>query len=274
MPAGLDGRVNHRHHRDVPHDRVIVDDDLRGPAARPPHGLHALVIEDEPDIAEVVADYLQRSGFVVTIAHDGQEGIAAARTVSPAVVILDLGLPSIDGVEVCRQLRTFTDAYIVMVTARADEVDTIIGLAVGADDYLTKPFRPRELMARIDAMLRRPRPTSAVDTAHPRTLGELTLDPQGREVRVEDTLVELTRTEFDVLEALSRRPGVVFSREQLLTEIWGPNWVGDAHVVEVHFASLRRKLGDSAAAGRFIRTVRGVGYRMGDGQPRGDSHER
>ena len=126
------------------------------PVVRPPHGLHALVIEDEPDIAEVVADYLQRSGFTVTVAPDGQEGVAAARTASPAVVILDLGLPSLDGVEVCRQLRTFTNAYIVMVTARADEVDTVVGLSVGADDYLTKPFRPRELMARIDAMLRRP----------------------------------------------------------------------------------------------------------------------
>jgi len=250
----------------VPHDRVIVDDDLRGPAARPPHGLHALVIEDEPDIAEVVADYLQRSGFVVTIAHDGQEGIAAARTVSPAVVILDLGLPSIDGVEVCRQLRTFTDAYIVMVTARADEVDTIIGLAVGADDYLTKPFRPRELMARIDAMLRRPRPTSAVDTAHPRTLGELTLDPQGREVRVEDTLVELTRTEFDILEALSARPGIVLSRRQLLEIVRDGPWVGNEHLVDVHIGHLRRKLGDDAAHPRYIATIRGVGYRMGTGQ--------
>ncbi|ANY23688.1 response regulator transcription factor [Gordonia terrae] len=256
----------------MPQDRNVVDD-LHGPAVRPPHGLHALVIEDEPDIAEVVADYLQRSGFTVTVAPDGQEGLAAARMASPAVVILDLGLPSIDGVEVCRQLRTFTNAYIVMVTARADEVDTVIGLSVGADDYLTKPFRPRELMARIDAMLRRPRETPTGE-AHPRTIGELTLDPRSREVQVQSTLVELTRTEFDVLEALTRRPSVVFSREQLLTEIWGPNWVGDTHVVEVHVASLRRKLGDSAAAGRFIRTVRGVGYRMGDGQPRGASDER
>lgn len=272
MPTRLGDRVDHRHHRSVPQDRNVVDD-LHMPVVRPPHGLHALVIEDEPDIAEVVADYLQRSGFTVTVAPDGQEGVAAARTASPAVVILDLGLPSLDGVEVCRQLRTFTNAYIVMVTARADEVDTVVGLSVGADDYLTKPFRPRELMARIDAMLRRPRPTPTGES-HPRTIGELTLDPQGREVQVESTPVELTRTEFDVLEALTRRPGVVFSREQLLTEIWGPDWVGDAHVVEVHVASLRRKLGDSAVAGRFIRTVRGVGYRMGDGQPRGASDER
>ena len=155
MPTRLDDRVDHRHHRSVPQDRNVVDD-LHMPVVRPPHGLHALVIEDEPDIAEVVADYLQRSGFTVTVAPDGQEGVAAARTASPAVVILDLGLPSLDGVEVCRQLRTFTNAYIVMVTARADEVDTVVGLSVGADDYLTKPFRPRELMARIDAMLRRP----------------------------------------------------------------------------------------------------------------------
>ncbi|WP_396349861.1 MULTISPECIES: response regulator transcription factor [Gordonia] len=253
------------------HDNRFVDDPLV-PAVRQAQGQHALIIEDEPDIAEVVAGYMQRSGFQVTIAHDGREGITAARAVTPVVVILDLGLPSIDGVEVCRQLRTFTDAYIVMVTARADEVDTLIGLAVGADDYVTKPFRPRELVARIDAMLRRPRESTDSVGAHSRRLGDLSIDPQSREVQVSGRIVELTRTEFDVLEVLSRRPGMVLRREQVLAEIWGSDWVGDTHVVEVHVASLRRKLGDSAATGQFIRTVRGVGYRMGSGRPPGVDH--
>ncbi|WP_186290511.1 response regulator transcription factor [Gordonia zhaorongruii] len=236
---------------------------------RPKSGLRALVIEDESDLAEVIADYLQRSGFEVTISNDGAAAVVAANQYPPDVVVLDLGLPSVDGVEVCRQLRTFSDAYVVMVTARADEVDTLVGLSVGADDYLTKPFSPRELIARIEAMLRRPRAgTVSAPGAPPsakRRIGDLTIDPHAREVSVAGAPIELTRTEFDILDVISRRPGMVFSRDQLLAELWGPTWVGDSHVVDVHIASLRRKLGDTSTVRRYIRTIRGVGYRMGEG---------
>lgn len=238
--------------------------------SRPKLGLRAIVVEDEPDLAGVIADYLQRSGFDVEVSFDGAAAVTAAHRSPPDVVVLDLGLPSLDGVEVCRQLRTFSDAYVVMVTARADEIDTLVGLSVGADDYLTKPFSPRELIARIDAMLRRPRAGAVGGPAMPmgaeRQIGDLWVDPSGREVRVAGRPIALTRTEFDLVDVLSRRPGMVFSRDLLLAELWGATWVGDTHVVDVHIASLRRKLGDTAAERRYIRTIRGVGYRMGDGR--------
>ena len=187
------------------------------------------------------------------------------------MVVLDLGLPGLDGVEVCRQLRTYSDAYVVMLTARTEEVDTLIGLSVGADDYMTKPFSPRVLVARIDAMMRRPRtsPTgTGPDDERPvsvHTFGALDIDVDGREVTVEGVLVPLTRTEFDVLAVLARHPGSVLSRGQLIEAVWGPRWVGDEHLVDVHIGHLRRKLGDDAARGRYVRTIRGVGYRMGPG---------
>ncbi|HNP57775.1 response regulator transcription factor [uncultured Gordonia sp.] len=253
-------------------DAIVAGDTAAHEAARPSLGVRAMVVEDEPDLADVISDYLQRRGFDVEISRDGAAAVAAARVQAPDVVVLDLGLPSVDGVEVCRRLRTFSDAYVVMVTARADEVDTLVGLSAGADDYLTKPFSPRELIARIEAMLRRPRRVVAEPEQTPlsaeRRIGGLLVDPAGREVHVDGHPIMLTRTEFDVLELLSRRPGMVFSRNQLLGELWGPAWVGDPHVVDVHVGSLRRKLGDSATEGRFIRTVRGVGYRMGTGQDR------
>lgn len=241
----------------------------------------ALVVEDEPEIADLIGSYLRRDGFDVTHADDGASAVPLARQVDPDVVVLDLGLPGLDGIEVCRRLRVFSDAYVVMLTARAEEVDTLIGLSVGADDYLTKPFSPRELMARIQVMLRRPRtgtPPDAAPVAAPgatsdtgrardlRTLGTLTVDLDGREVTVRNSPVHLTRTEFDLLAVLLRDPGVVLSRDQLINAIWGPDWVGDTHLVDVHIGHLRRKLGDSASRGTFIRTVRGVGYRTGDGQ--------
>lgn len=239
--------------------------------ARPPTGLRALVVEDEKELAELVGSYLEHDGFDVTVVHDGREAVATARRVDPDVVVLDLGLPSLDGVEVCRQLRTFSDAYVVMLTARTDEVDTLIGLSVGADDYMTKPFSPRELTARVRTMLRRPRGASrAAD--HPggadqaRHFGNLTLDPLGRDVWLDGEPVALTRTEFDLLVALSEHPRMAFSRRQLIEAVWGPAWVGDEHLVDVHVGHLRRKLDDDATEGRFVRTVRGVGYRMGTGQ--------
>lgn len=235
---------------------------------RPPSGLRAMVVEDEPELAALLGSYLERDGHDVTVAHDGLEAVATARQVDPDIVVLDLGLPSLDGVEVCRQIRTFSDAYVVILTARSDEVDTLIGLSVGADDYLTKPFSPRELMARIQAMLRRPRPRSSPEAAaaRHRTFGALAVDPEGRDVWLDGEPVALTRTEFDLLAALSARPRMAFSRFQLIDSVWGPGWVGDEHLVDVHIGHLRHKLGDDAAEGRYIRTVRGVGYRMGPGR--------
>lgn len=226
-----------------------------------------MVVEDEPALAGLLGSYLERGGFEVAVVHDGLEAVALARKVDPDVIVLDLGLPKLDGVEVCRRIRTFSDAYVVMLTARTDEVDTLIGLSVGADDYMTKPFSPRELVARVQAMLRRPRLTGATapDDPEVRTFGPLRIDLAGHEVWLEDDLVSLTRTEFDLLATLSQRPRVAFSRGQLIEAVWGPTWVGDEHLVDVHVGHLRRKLGDDAAQPRFVRTVRGVGYRMGTG---------
>ena len=232
-----------------------------------------MVVEDECELADLVGTYLKRDGFDITLVNDGRDAVDLIRRIDPDVVVLDLGLPGLDGVEVCRQLRTFSDAYVVMLTARSEEVDTLIGLSVGADDYMTKPFSPRELMARSQVMLRRPRssaalrsPTTASQSRELRTIGALVIDVDGREVTVENVPVHLTRTEFDLLATLTRDPGLVLSRTQLLSAIWGPDWIGDTHLVDVHIGHLRRKLGDTALRGTYIRTVRGVGYRTGDGQ--------
>jgi DNA-binding response OmpR family regulator len=203
----------------------------------------------------------------VTAVADGDSALALARASAPDVVILDVSLPGIDGIEVCRQLRTFTDAYVVMLTGRAEETDRLVGLAVGADDYITKPFSPRELVARVRAMLRRPRASAGASDAPEdvRVFGELTIDPGAREVTVAGEVVELSRIEFELLDALSSHRRISLSRDQLLERVWGPNWFGDDHVIDVHVSNLRRKLGDDPRHPRFVRTVRGFGYRMGDG---------
>lgn len=228
-----------------------------------------LVVDDERALAQMVDSFLTRAGYDVTQAHTGPEGLELARSLDPDVVVLDLGLPGLDGLEVCRQIRTFSDCYVLMLTARGDEVDRVVGLSVGADDYITKPFSVRELVARIQAVLRRPRRTGGTGEATPpaetRVFGDLTLDVEGREVTISGEPIELTRTEFDVLAVLSARPTMVFSRRQILDEVWDPGWVGDEHIVDVHVAHLRRKLGDDPAEPRFVTTVRGVGYRMGRG---------
>lgn len=225
-----------------------------------------MVVEDEVPLAGLLVSYLEQAGFDASMVTDGAEAVALARELEPDIVVLDLGLPSLDGVEVCRQLRTFSDAYVVMLTARSEEVDTLVGLSVGADDYMTKPFSPRELIARIQVMLRRPRGRGDEDGAQVRTFGALTIDPVGRDVWLDGEVVAVTRTEFDLLAALSQRPRMAFSRRQLIEAVWGSEWVGDEHLVDVHIGHLRRKLGDDAAQARYIRTVRGVGYRMGPGQ--------
>lgn len=226
--------------------------------------LRVLVVDDEAPLAKVVASYFEREGFAVTLAHDGHTAVELARSASPALIVLDWMLPGFDGLEACRQIRTFTDAYVIMLTARDDETDKVIALSVGADDYIVKPFSPRELIARAKAMLRRPR-TEPTTEAKPISIGALSLDLEARTVFVDEQAIDLTRTEFDLLAAMAMRPKMAFDRRQLLDEVWGGEWFGDEHVVDVHVAHLRRKLGDDPANPRFIRTVRGVGYGMGTG---------
>lgn len=232
-------------------------------------GRRALVVDDEQPLARLVAGYLEREGFVVDLAFDGPEGVRLARQHDPEVIVLDLGLPGLDGIEVCRQVRTFSEAYVLMLTARAEEVDTLIGLSVGADDYMTKPFRPRELVARITALLRRPRRTTSqpapVPEAAPMVFGALRIDPVGREVFLGERPVGLTRIEFDLLATLAASPQRAFTRRALIGAVWGDEWVGDEHLVDVHLLHVRRKLADTTTEQRFVRTVRGVGYRMGTG---------
>ncbi|MFN8123864.1 MAG: response regulator transcription factor [Thermoleophilia bacterium] len=223
-----------------------------------------LVVDDEPPLVHLVRSYLEREGFRVTEAGDGHAAVQAVRELSPDLVVLDLMLPGIDGIEACRRIRAFSDCYVVMLTARAEEIDMLVGLAVGADDYMTKPFSPRELTARVRAMLRRPR---AADTGPEpvRRVGSLEVDPAAHEVRLDGERLELTPLEFGLLETLAAQPRVAFTRRQLIDRVWGTGWVGDEHLVDAHIVRLRRKLGDNPADPRFVQTVRGVGYRMGPG---------
>ncbi len=229
--------------------------------------LRVLVVEDEKALAGVISSYLEREGFAVLQAYDGPTAVEMARTELPDLVVLDVMLPGFDGFEVCRQVRGFTDAYIVMLTARDEEIDKVVGLSVGADDYIVKPFSPRELIARVQAMLRRPRASTQAPAVPSdlRVVGDLVLDEDARTVALGGERVDLTRTEFDLLATMAARPRSAFSRRQLIDEVWGPGWYGDEHVVDVHVGHLRRKLGDDAGEPRLIRTVRGVGYGMGPG---------
>ena len=243
---------------------------LRGrPDARPGRGWHdaamtasVLVVEDERKIRELVRGYLEREGMEVIAASDGNVGLELIRERAPDVVILDVMLPGIDGFEVLRRAREFSDAYVIMLSARAEEIDRIVGLSVGADDYLIKPFSPRELVARVKALLRRPRPAHRAGVDGVLERDDLAIDPRRRRVTVGGRSVELTTIEFELLLALAEEPGIVLGRQQLLDRVWGVDYVGDEHVVDVHLANLRRKLGDDAAAPRFIETVRGAGYRL------------
>ena len=218
-----------------------------------------LVVDDEPPIVDLVTGYLEREGWAVTSVGDGAEAIEVVRAVDPDVVILDVMLPGLDGVEVCRRLCTFSDAYVIMLTARGEEIDRIMGLTVGADDYLVKPFSPRELVARVKALLRRPRASATPPGAPP---AGLEIDEGRRLVRIDGSPVDVTALEFNLLATLAREPGIVIGRQALLDALWGPDYVGDDHLVDVHVANLRRKLGDDPAGPRFVETVRGVGYRL------------
>jgi DNA-binding response OmpR family regulator len=220
-----------------------------------------LVVDDEPHIRAVLRGYLEAAGFAVAEAGDGESAVAAVRREPPDLVLLDVMLPGLDGIEVLRQLRTFSDVYVILVTARTEEVDKLVGLAVGADDYITKPFSPREVAARVKAVLRRDRGARDAPAAVLRFDG-LSIDKDAREVQVDGAVVNLSALEFDVLAALADAPGRVFSRRQLLEGVWGYDFYGDERVVDVHIRSLRARLGDDAASPRVIATVRGVGYKF------------
>ena len=219
-----------------------------------------LVVDDEAPMVELVGEYLRSEGMDVAVARDGPSAVEAARDRRPDVIVLDVMLPGLDGFEILRRVRTFSDAYVIMLTARAEEIDRIVGLSVGADDYMVKPFSPRELVARVKALLRRPRVASA-EGGH-LELGDLVIDEPSRSVTVRGDPVALTTIEFDLLLTLARDPGVVFPRQRLLDRVWGMDYVGDEHVVDVHLGNLRRKLGDHATRPIFVETVRGAGYRF------------
>ena len=220
-----------------------------------------LIVDDEKSIRNLVRSYLEADGYRVLEAEDGEEAIRLVRDQTPDLVVLDVGMPVLDGVEALREIRTFSDVYVVMLTARAEEVDKLIGLSVGADDYLTKPFSPRELVARIKAVLRRQR-GSAAGADEELVFADLAVSKARREVTVTGQPVELTTLEFDLLAALASQPGRVFSRRQLIEAIWGWDYYGDERVVDVHIRKLRNALGDNAAEPRIIGTVRGVGYKF------------
>lgn len=214
-----------------------------------------LIVEDERAISDLLRLYVSREGFGVHVATDGQSALAAARTLHPVAIVLDVGLPVMDGTEVCRRLRADGDwVPILFCTARDDEVDRVLGLELGADDYITKPFSPREVVARIKSVVRRAS-LIAPDEA-PLVLGGVSVDLVTRRVTVDGAPVILTATEFDLLAHLMRHPGRVYSRDQLLSEVWGYAAVVGTRTVDVHIAQVRSKLGDASP----IRTVRGVGY--------------
>lgn len=220
-------------------------------------GQTVLVVDDEHNIIELARLYLEQEGFTVEEACDGSEALDKIRTVKPAVVVLDLMLPEIDGWEVCRRTRAQSEVPIIMLTARSDDVDKIVGLELGADDYLTKPFNPRELVARVKAILRRHE--RSVQPGRIIHLGELTIDPASREVTLVAEPVRLRAKEFDLLHTLAQHRAQVLSREQLLDLVWGYDYYGETRTVDVHVAHLRKKLSGSEVE---IETVRGVGYKL------------
>jgi DNA-binding response OmpR family regulator len=219
----------------------------------------ALVVEDQPEFQLMLRTVLEGEGFTVHVSRTGEPAEGLVRELAPALVVLDISLPDMDGVEVCRRLRTFSDVYVVMVSSHHEEIDKVMAFSVGADDYVTKPFGKRELAMRFRAMGRRPR---AVPVPDGREFGPLQVDPAAREVRVDGALVDLTRTEYGLLDALTTQPRRVLSRQELREIVWGESQYGDDHIVDVHIANLRRKLGHADAATSTIRTVRGVGYRF------------
>ncbi len=229
------------------------------PGAAPPR---ALVVDDAPENRMLVSALLIQQGFAVEQAADGEAAVRVASESALDLIVLDVGLPDIDGIEVCRRVRAFSDAHVLMLTAQDTELDKVVGFEAGADDYVTKPFSVAELVGRVKAVLRRARRVVAAV----RSFGSLTVDPLARVATLDGAALELTRIEFDLLDTLTGEPRVAFSRAQLLERVWGPNWFGDDHLVDVHVSNLRRKLADDPRDPDFVCTVRGVGYRMGPGR--------
>ena len=223
------------------------------------NSVNILVVEDAPEFAQIVTAVLRNAGHQIRTAVTMADALTSLAAVPPDLVVLDLNLPDGDGLDLCRLIRDRSSAYILMLTGRDDEVDKLLGFRLGADDYMTKPFSPRELAARVEALLHRPRHGHATETS--RTFNDLVISPSERRVTVGGVPVELTRIEFDLLDTMSATPKVVFSRMQLLERVWGPGWVGDNHTVDVHIANLRKKI-DLGERPSCIRTVRGVGYSM------------
>ena len=218
-----------------------------------------LVVEDEASIASFVSLYLKNAGYDVSVAETGEDAISKAESIEPSLIVLDLMLPDIDGIEVCRRIRKSSDVPILMLTARDEDVDKIIGLEVGADDYLTKPFNPRELVARVKSILRRATPERRERESEVIQHGDLVIDAGRREVKVGDQEIQLAPKEFDLLWELLDHRGLVLTRDQLLERGWGYTFAGDTRTVDVHVRQLRRKLGDASP----IVTVWGVGYKVG-----------
>ena len=221
-----------------------------------------LLVDDEPAIVETVRAYLEAEGYAVQTASDGPGALTLARDFHPHVIVLDLMLPGLDGFEVLRRLRQASDVYVLLLSAKTHETDKVVGLTMGADDYVTKPFSPRELVARVKALLRRGRNNDASDAAL--VFRRLRLDPQAHRVWKDATPVELTPLEFALLHALARYRGRVLSREQLLEQVWGYDYYGEDRVVDVHLGRIRKKIEDNVATPRLIVTVRGAGYRFED----------
>lgn len=218
-----------------------------------------LVVDDEESILKLVNSYLRPEGYEIYTATDGPSGLQAARAYKPDLIVLDIMLPGMDGIEVLNQIRRESDVYIIMLTAKTDETDKIVGLSIGADDYVTKPFSPRELAARIKAALRRLGIGRGLSEGSTLVFQHVRIDTGSRQVWVDDQEVELTSTEFDLLSTLAEHRGMVLSRERLLEKIWGHDYYGELRVVDVHIGHIRQKIGDE-----YIFTVRGVGYRFDD----------
>ena len=219
-----------------------------------------LVVDDEPSVRKVAAAYLEREGFAVRTASDGLDGLRQAEAGDLALIVLDVMLPKMNGLDVCKRVRAASNVPILLLTARGEEFDRVLGLELGADDYVVKPFSPRELVARVKAILRR---TSGESAPLAVTYEDLKIDPVTRSVSVAGQPLELSALEFDLLYALSRTPGRVFTRNELIQKVWGEDFPGVDRVVDVHMVSLRKHLGESGQAPRFLHAVRGVGYRFG-----------
>jgi two-component system, OmpR family, response regulator RegX3 len=231
-----------------------------------PSALSVLVVEDEPSIADPFARALRRGGFRPTVARSGAEALRAVRDLAPDVILLDLALPDSDGRDICRHIRAGSDVPIIIVTASGSVTDRVVGLELGADDYVVKPFAVGEVIARIRAVLRRGR--AARPTHRRAVVGELIIDRPARRAFMAGAELDLTRKEFDLLERLAREPGHVVTRETLMSDVWDENWFGSTKTLDVHISWLRRKLGDDPLAPHYIHTIRGVGFRLGEGNGR------